>query len=1156
MRSSFAKKDVRKKNKSREELLMRINNNLMAMNTHRQLGMNQAGGAKSLEKLSSGLRINRAGDDAAGLAISEKMRGQIRGLNQATRNAQDGISLIQTAEGALQETHSILQRMRELGVQAGTDVVTDSDRQNIQSEIDQLTNEISRISNTTEFNQNNLLAGGFNDRSILIGANQGQNVSFSIGMMDAKSLGVTSDVITTNIANDTAGISAAVLRDGTGAAQYAGQTIGITSTLLQADSAGQLQGSSAAQTINDAQAANAVATAAFGAGADATSASINAYKEMNTAATYATGAIDASSNGTLTAASQATYVTGAIDASLLKAATEGTYETGAIDASALTATGTQTFTFTTDGGTTDFDIVLTEGDAAAVLGGTADWTITADRGADGTTLASALQTELRTETGDASLTVEYDTDTNTMLFTTGATGSDQSIALTVVADSGDVGETGFVGGTPNVGTDGTTNGSVTFNFTMAGVNETAGVAQPFDIVLSAAETDSLTDEDGLAALLQTKLSGYVGESVAVANNSGVLTFTTGATGSDQSIVLNSVEDSGSVAQASFTNGDGATAGTTGTTTLNFTMKGVNSDLAFDITLTEGVDWNQTSDQDASNGSLAAALSTKLSAIAGQTITANYDSTTDAMTFQTAEKGSDQSIVLNTVTNEAAAPAAGFTDGVAATVGTGTGSVDGTGFGKVSMSIDDTAFNVTINESSTLANVLDNINSAANTALGTTGVTYASEDTGNIVITSNTDSTGSTVKILGDFESDGTTSANGALLQNLGLSLSATSQTGMSDVGASGTAGTFSLTVNGTSFDVTLANGNTIADVTTAINAAAETAGVIDNGDELAINNGTIITLTTTDVKAGAGTGSNANIIIGEDENAGKTLAAIGLTSGIYKGADATSGSLRISVDGTEFSVGLIDGSDATAIANAINASANTALGTSSQNYASVSQGRVVIESLTSGSNSSVGILNDNTSGRTIEALGLQVGTVSGANTGQLQVVASVGGASESVAIDTNADIIKFSQAFAGLTLTKDGGHNTAGTADIATSVLKSESATMTTDGRIKSEASVQKGILVDTADAANKAVSAINDAITSVSDQRSALGALQNRLEHTISNLGASAENLQAAESRVRDVDMAAEMMQFTKNNILQQAATAMLAQANQAPQGVLQLLR
>lgn len=138
---------------------MIINHNISALNTYRQLTLNNSAAAKNLEKLSSGFRINRAGDDAAGLAISEKMRGQIRGLNMASKNAQDGISLIQTAEGALTETHSILQRMRELAVQAANDTNTDADRAELQKEIDQLIQEIDRIAHTTEFNTKKLLNG-------------------------------------------------------------------------------------------------------------------------------------------------------------------------------------------------------------------------------------------------------------------------------------------------------------------------------------------------------------------------------------------------------------------------------------------------------------------------------------------------------------------------------------------------------------------------------------------------------------------------------------------------------------------------------------------------------------------------------------------------------------------------------------------------------------------------------------------------------------------------------------------------------------------------------------------------------------------------------------------------------------------------------------
>ncbi|WP_405158013.1 flagellin [Paenibacillus sp. FSL H8-0283] len=143
---------------------MIINHNIAALNTHRQLSTNTANTNKNIEKLSSGLRINRAGDDAAGLAISEKMRGQIRGLDQATRNAQDGISLIQTAEGALNETHSILQRMRELAVQSSNDTNTTPDRQELQKEMNQLTSEINRIGNTTEFNTKKLLNGDLSDK--------------------------------------------------------------------------------------------------------------------------------------------------------------------------------------------------------------------------------------------------------------------------------------------------------------------------------------------------------------------------------------------------------------------------------------------------------------------------------------------------------------------------------------------------------------------------------------------------------------------------------------------------------------------------------------------------------------------------------------------------------------------------------------------------------------------------------------------------------------------------------------------------------------------------------------------------------------------------------------------------------------------------------
>ena len=159
---------------------MVVQHNLSAANTNRQLGITTNGLQKSTEKLSSGYKINRAADDAAGLSISEKMRSQIRGLNKASDNAQDGISLVQTAEGALNEVHSMLQRMSELAVQASNDTNQTVDRTALQSEVAQLQTEIQRVANTTQFNKQNILNGDFTKKNIQVGANSGELIDIDI----------------------------------------------------------------------------------------------------------------------------------------------------------------------------------------------------------------------------------------------------------------------------------------------------------------------------------------------------------------------------------------------------------------------------------------------------------------------------------------------------------------------------------------------------------------------------------------------------------------------------------------------------------------------------------------------------------------------------------------------------------------------------------------------------------------------------------------------------------------------------------------------------------------------------------------------------------------------------------------------------------------
>ena len=188
---------------------MRIQHNISALNTHRNLSFNNTQTSKALEKLSSGFKINRAGDDAAGLSISEKMRGQIKGLDMATKNSQDGISLIQTTEGALNEVHSILQRMRELTVQAANDTNVEDDRSAIGDELAQLGEEISRIKDTTQFNTKNLLDSSAGDVTFQVGANSGETM---VVKFDTK--GIDLSDVETNVG----GLTAADVTDNAAAA--------------------------------------------------------------------------------------------------------------------------------------------------------------------------------------------------------------------------------------------------------------------------------------------------------------------------------------------------------------------------------------------------------------------------------------------------------------------------------------------------------------------------------------------------------------------------------------------------------------------------------------------------------------------------------------------------------------------------------------------------------------------------------------------------------------------------------------------------------------------------------------------------------------------------------------------------------------------------
>lgn len=257
---------------------MIINHNITALNTHNKLSSANAAQGKSMEKLASGLRINKAGDDAAGLAISEKMRSQVRGLDQASRNAQDGISMIQTAEGALNETHDILQRMRELSVQAANDTNNADDRTEIQKEMNQLTSEVSRIGNNTEFNTQKLLNGNKVGPASAASVNE-VKASLTLGTLEITSeeTGVLGNAQSVEIVNGS----------GTSAATSAAVVNGKLTITLGTDAGGAVDATKSTNTVIAAAInAEGTFTAAAGTGADVQSA---------VAQTSLTGGIDANS---------------------------------------------------------------------------------------------------------------------------------------------------------------------------------------------------------------------------------------------------------------------------------------------------------------------------------------------------------------------------------------------------------------------------------------------------------------------------------------------------------------------------------------------------------------------------------------------------------------------------------------------------------------------------------------------------------------------------------------------------------------------------------------------------------------------------------------------------------------------------------------------
>ncbi|WP_274448373.1 flagellin [Priestia aryabhattai] len=381
---------------------MRINHNIAALNTYRQFNNANNAQGKSMEKLSSGLRINKAGDDAAGLAISEKMRGQIRGLDQASANAQDGISLLQTAEGALNETHSILQRMRELGVQSSNDTNTDADRQSINTEINQLKEEVDRIGNTTEFNTKKLIDGSIGAKKVP-GTDNAAVISSAVGIETAGS--VTTAATSKTTMDTYTGTSATFKIDG------ADITINHTAADIKAFSAGTSVDSKGLAAKLETDINKSIDAYNSANGKEIQHISVGTSADTNGTLTFKSGStggastisIVAGATGTTNFAEKVLGQTAATVAS--GTGKEGVYSAGGAGAikglKDLAVAGPTKMTFTVDGTDINIDLNAT---ATGAFKAAADATLNGDM----TVQATALQTDLNAAITSYNATVPMD----------------------------------------------------------------------------------------------------------------------------------------------------------------------------------------------------------------------------------------------------------------------------------------------------------------------------------------------------------------------------------------------------------------------------------------------------------------------------------------------------------------------------------------------------------------------------------------------------------------------------------------------------------------------------------------------------------------------------------------------------------------------------
>ncbi len=1179
-----------------------INTNIASLNAQRNLNSSQAATNQALERLSSGLRINSAKDDAAGLAISTRFQSQINGLNVAIRNVGDGVSLAQTAEGALGAMTDSLQRIRELALQSANGTNSDADRQALNSETQQLIAEISRAGSQTNFNGLNLLDGSFSS-VFQVGANAGETISVQIGKLTADTLGVSSK----------SGISAQATSSALSGGDLVINGISIGASRASDDTASTASASSSA--IAKAAAINR-ATAQTGVTAivDQTVASGSAMTAAVTAGNVVVNGTSIAVETTASAASSRAAVVSAINAQssltgvtaidsgddslgVSLVAADGrnitTSFTGTLTAATtgLTAAGTKTAGYTLVAGSDVREISISG--ASLSNAGLVSGTFTSG--------VSTVSSTARTANGAIAAqggTVSGSVDVSSIAFNFGA-GTPAELA-TVQGTTG-LSSTGVNLSAASAGA--YTAGNVDLG-AWGGANFTP--AQLLGTVdLNATGTDFTTNTVAFT------LSIVTGSSYEVSINSDYTDATVGGgAGSGNDALLTDINSqiAGSGYTASLTNGTQLTfsqnvptaqtaiftagfAATDADTVFGFTganrtltATGTSGSASFDVAVDGGAAQTVTLDSSIADDTAL------LTAINGQLTGATASLDGDGfLVITSATTGAASSIVVSNLVGDTSeiGLAAGSATGLAAAnlnfnVTTTAGGTDNV---VLSGNYTDAANGGTLGAGNTA------LLAAINGAITGSGFT-ASLNTSNQLVFTESANTGATITVANN---------GGAVNALTYFGISTATDTGV--VAAGATNATFTLSVDGGSaqnvnLNTNIANSSAllsalngqITGATASLNVDGEVVITSDTTGTSSSVNITAIGGTTSaqlGLAVGSDTGSNAVAATYDNLSAGD-LVINGVSIAAAKASDDTA-SYAAASSSTKEASGI-------AIAAAINAStANT--GVTAKVNATVTKGT---SAATAGTATNTGTLYLN---------GVDIGLTAQGNadanrtfavnqinavTGQTGVVAEDNGTSITLtaadgrnivmALDTNDGEVtagNFGLAGAGISSSNfaDGGSTGLTRAD-EDAVTTYSTVSLTSGGAIEisggtngnsavsglglSQGSFGGGVSgqflsevdISTQDGANAALAAVDNALNAVNSARADLGAIQNRFETTISNLAVSAENLSAANSRILDADFASEAAALSRSQILQQAGISILAQANAAPQQVLSLLQ